>query len=182
MPTRMERRAERIRLQRREIARWLAELAVVLLAALLVRAYVFSLTTVQGPSMMDTLQSGQVVAVDKTYFHLHEPQRGMVVICRYPDSRDYFVKRIMALAGDTIEITGGVTYINGQAMEEDYVSYPCRDDFGPYTVEEGCVFVLGDNRANSHDSRSEGALSCDMIVGRVVAVFFPLGQAHFLTD
>ena len=63
MPTRMERRAERIRLQRREIARWLAELAVVLLAALLVRAYVFSLTTVQGPSMMDTLQSGQVVAV-----------------------------------------------------------------------------------------------------------------------
>ena len=67
-------------------------------------------------------------------------------------------------------------------MEEDYVSYPCRDDFGPYTVEEGCVFVLGDNRANSHDSRSEGALSCDMIVGRVVAVFFPLGQAHFLTD
>lgn len=182
MPTRMERRAERIRLQRREIARWLAELAVVLLAALLVRAYVFSLTTVQGPSMMDTLQSGQVVAVDKTYFHLHEPQRGMVVICRYPGSRDYFVKRIAALAGDTIEITGGVTYVNGQAMEEDYVSYPCRDDFGPYTVEEGCVFVLGDNRANSHDSRSEGALSCDMIVGRVVAVFFPLGQAHFLTD
>lgn len=182
MPTRMERRAERIRLQRREIARWLAELAVVLLAALLVRAYVFSLTTVQGPSMMDTLQSGQVVAVDKTYFHLHEPQRGMVVICRYPGSRDYFVKRIAALAGDTIEITGGVTYVNGQAMEEDYVSYPCRDDFGPYTVEEGCVFVLGDNRANSHDSRSEGALSCDMIVGRVVSVFFPLGQAHFLTD
>ena len=182
MPTRMERRAERIRLQRREIARWLAELAVVLLAALLVRAYVFSLTTVQGPSMMDTLQSGQVVAVDKTYFHLHEPQRGMVVICRYPGSRDYFVKRIAALAGDTIEITGGVTYVNGQAMEEDYVSYPCCDDFGPYTVEEGCVFVLGDNRANSHDSRSEGALSCDMIVGRVVAVFFPLGQAHFLTD
>ena len=182
MPTRMERRAERIRLQRREIARWLAELAVVLLAALLVRAYVFSLTTVQGPSMMDTLQSGQVVAVDKTYFHLHEPQRGMVVICRYPGSRDYFVKRIAALAGDTIEITGGVTYVNGQAMEEDYVSYPCRDDFGPYTVEEGRVFVLGDNRANSHDSRSEGALSCDMIVGRVVAVFFPLGQAHFLTD
>ena len=182
MSTRMERRAERIRLQRREIARWLAELAVVLLAALLVRAYVFSLTTVQGPSMMDTLQSGQVVAVDKTYFHLHEPQRGMVVICRYPGSRDYFVKRIAALSGDTIEITGGVTYVNGQAMEEDYVSYPCRDDFGPYTVEEGCVFVLGDNRANSHDSRSEGALSCDMIVGRVVAVFFPLGQAHFLTD
>ena len=182
MPTRMERRAERIRLQRREIARWLAELAVVLLAALLVRAYVFSLTTVQGPSMMDTLQSGQVVAVDKTYFHLHEPQRGMVVICRYPGSRDYFVKRIAALEGDVIEISQGVTYVNGQALEEDYVSYPCRDDFGPYTVEEGCVFVLGDNRANSHDSRSEGALSEDMIVGRVVAVFFPLGQAHFLTD
>ena len=115
MPTRMERRAEKVRLQRRETVRWLAELAVVLLAALLVRTFVFSLTTVQGPSMMDTLLSGQVVAVDKTYFHLHEPQHGMVVICRYPGSREYFVKRIMALAGDTIEITGGVTFVNSVA-------------------------------------------------------------------
>ena len=182
MPTRMERRAEKVRLQRRETVRWLAELAVVLLVALLVRTFVFSLTTVQGPSMMDTLLSGQVVAVDKTYFHLHEPQRGMVVICRYPGSREYFVTRIMALAGDTIEITGGVTYVNGQPLEESYVSYPCRDDFGPYTVEPGCVFVLGDNRANSHDSRSEGALSRELIVGRVVAVVFPLGDAHVLTE
>ena len=170
MPTRMERRAERIRLQRREIARWLAELAVVLLAALLVRAYVFSLTTVQGPSMMDTLQSGQVVAVDKTYFHLHEPQRGMVVICRYPGSRAYFVKRIAALAGDTIEITGGVTYVNGQAMEEDYVSYPCRDDFGPYTVEEGCVFVLGDYRTQAHDSRDFGPIPLGDVEGKLITI------------
>ena len=182
MPTRMERRVERIRLQRRETLRWLAELTAVLAIALLVRTCVFSLTAVEGPSMMNTLQSGQVVAVDKTYFHFHEPQRGMVVICRYPESREYYVKRVAALAGDVIEISQGVTYLNGQALEEDYVSYPCREDFGPYTVEEGCVFVLGDNRANSHDSRNEGALDRSVIVGRVVAVCFPLGQAHLLKD
>ena len=177
MPTRMERRAEKVRLQRRETVRWLAELAVVLLMALLVRTFVFSLTTVQGPSMMDTLLSGQVVAVDKTYFHLHEPQRGMVVICRYPGSREYFVKRIMALAGDTIEITGGVTYINGQPLDEPYVAYPSSESM-TVQLEADQYMVMGDNRAVSYDSREAdmGMLSKADFAGRVRARIWPLGK------
>lgn len=180
MPTRMERREQRNRIHRKEALRWAAELAVVVLLALLVRKFVFSLTTVQGPSMMDTLVSGQVMAVDKTFFHLHEPTRGLVVICRYPDSQEYYVKRIIGLPGDEIEIRQGVTYVNGVEQQEDYVAYRDYEDFGPYQVEEDCVFVMGDNRANSHDSRTEGAISQSAIVGRVMAVFFPLNEAHFL--
>lgn len=180
MPTRMERREQRIRRFRKEMLRCAAALAVVAILAILVRSYVFSFAAVQGPSMMDTLVSGQMMAVDKTYYALHEPKYGQVIICRYPNSREYYVKRIIGLAGDEIEIRQGVTYVNGIEQQEDYVTYRDYEDFGPYRVPEDSVFVLGDNRANSHDSRTEGALSSSAIVGRAIAVVFPLNEARLL--
>lgn len=115
MPSRMERRQERLRRRRREACAWIVEIAVVFVLAMLVRTFVFSLTTVQGPSMRETLHSGQIVAVDKLYFSIHDFSRGQVVICRYPDSDEFYVKRIVGLPGETIEIRSGQTYIDGQA-------------------------------------------------------------------
>jgi len=129
---------------------------------------------------MDTLSDGQVVMVDKTFFKMHTPKPGLIVICRYPGSEESYVKRIIALPGDEVEIKDGVTYVNGVPRDEDYVVHRDREDFGPYVVEEGCVFVMGDNRANSHDSRAEGAIPEEMIEGRVFAVLFPAQDAHFL--
>ena len=180
MPTRMERRQERARRRRREARAWLLELAAVLVLSVLVRTFVFSLTTVQGPSMRETLHSGQVVAVDKLYAAIGDFSRGAIVICRFPDSRDYYVKRIVGLPGETIEIRGGKTYIDGDALSEPYVLYPAQEDFGPVTVEADEVFVLGDNRANSHDSRSEGAIPRESVVGRVMAVCFPPEEMRLL--
>ena len=182
MPTRMERRQERVQRCRREALAWIIELTVVFVLAMLVRTYVFSLTSVQGPSLLETLHSNQVVAVDKLYYRLNRFARGQVVICRYPNSSEYYVKRIIALPGETLEICGGKTLINGQELEEGYVRYAAQEDFGPVSVGKDEVFVMGDNRANSYDSRQEGALDANMIVGRVVAVCLPVWEARWLPE
>lgn len=180
MATRMERRQERKSLLKRDATRFSIVVIAVMLVIVLVRCYVFSFIRVQGPSMMDTLNEGQLVMVDKTFFKMHTPKPGLIVICRYPGSEESYVKRIVALEGDVVEIKEGVTYVNGVPRDEGYVDYRDYKDFGPYIVEENCVFVMGDNRANSHDSRAEGAIPEDMIVGRVFAVLFPAKEAHFL--
>ena len=180
MPTRMERRHERKSLLKRDVVRLVIEVLAVALVLVLVRTFAFSFITVQGPSMMDTLQEEQVVMVDKTFFKLHTAKPGLIVICRFPGGTENYVKRIIALPGDTVEIKGGITYVNGVPRDEDYVTYRNHEDYGPYVVEEDCVFVMGDNRANSHDSRVEGAIPEDLIVGRVFAVLFPAKEAHFL--
>ncbi len=182
MPSRMERRQERLRRRRREACAWIVEIAVVFVLAMLVRTFVFSLTTVQGPSMRETLHSGQIVAVDKLYFSIHDFSRGQIVICRYPDSDEFYVKRIVGLPGETIEIRSGQTYIDGQVLAEDYVLYPPEEDFGPVRIAADEVFVMGDNRANSYDSRQEGTLPRSMIVGRVMAVCFPFDEARWIED
>ncbi len=180
MATRMERRTQRHRVQMHIAVRWAGRALVALLVLLLMRRYVFTLTTVQGPSMMDTLDSGQVVAVDRTFFALHEPMRGVVAICTFPDTGEKYVKRIIALPGDEVRIEDGVTYVNDMPLTEQYIEYGCHEDFGPYTVPGGQVFVMGDNRANSHDSRNIGAIEQNNLIGRVFAVFYPLKEAHFL--
>ena len=121
MPSRMERRQERLRRRRREACAWIVEIAVVFVLAMLVRTFVFSLTTVQGPSMRETLHSGQIVAVDKLYFSIHDFSRGQIVICRYPDSDEFYDRlwrselaghnlhgRVACVAGMRIGGLGGV--------------------------------------------------------------------------
>ena len=180
MPTRMEKRRERQTKKRRSMLRFAAELLAVILFAVLVRTFVFSITEVEGPSMQETLHSGQIVAVEKFSCRIHGVQRGQIVICRYPGSYEYYIKRVVALGGDTLEIRDGVTYLNGQALQEEYVTHPAQENFGLITVEPGQVFVMGDNRANSHDSRAEGALEESSIVGRAVCVLFPFDQIKTL--
>ena len=163
MSTRMERRWERQTKKRRSALRFAAELLAVIVLAALVRAFVFSITE-----------------VDKLTCRFGGVQRGQIVICRYPSSHDYYIKRVIALEGDTLEIRDGMTYLNGQALQEEYVTHPAQEDFGSVTVEQGHVFVLGDNRANSHDSRTEGTLAESSIVGRAVCVLFPFDQIKTL--
>ena len=96
----------------------------------------------------------------------------------YPGRGDTnFVKRVVGLPGDTIEIRDGYLYVNGDRYEEPYVDDEYRsgrlNTFGPYTVPEGEYFVMGDHRNNSNDSRSQGAISRDMIIGHVRTVLYP---------
>ena len=106
------------------------------------------------------------------------PQRFDIVICRYPGRGDTnFVKRIVGLPGDTVAIRNGYLYVNEIRYDEPYISDQYREGwlntFGPYTVPAGEYFVMGDHRNNSNDSRSQGTISRDMIIGHVRTVLYP---------
>ena len=109
------------------------------------------------------------------------PQRFDVVICRYPGRGDTnFVKRVVGLPGDTVEVRDGWLYVNGTRYDEPYISDQYRggwlNTFGPCTVPEGEYFVMGDHRNNSNDSRSVGTIPRSSIIGHVRCVLFPFGE------
>ena len=103
------------------------------------------------------------------------PERFDVVVCRYPDrGSTNFVKRVVGLPGDTVQISGGYLYVNGVKYTEKFLSARMYSDYGPYIVPEGHYFLMGDNRNNSNDSRSShvGAVPRNMILGKVEAVLW----------
>lgn len=173
----IKRKAERKKKIIKETRDWIILIACTLAVVFLVRTYVFEPIVVDGPSMNDTLYTGDRVFVTKFDYLMGEPERGSVVICHYPNSRENYIKRLVGLPGDTIEISGGVTYINGEALDESFIAHPTTRDFGPLTLGDDEYFVMGDNRANSNDSRIVGPLSRSQIVGKVRYLFYPFDRA-----
>ncbi len=161
-----------------EILDWVKTLAVALAIALVLRTFVFTLIRVDGTSMLETLQNNDILFATRFDRFFDSFDRGDIVICNYPNVKGYRVKRVIGLPGDTIEVRGGVTYLNGEAQEESYVVYPPRTDYGPYTVQEGEYFVMGDNRFVSKDSRSTdvGAIAKREMAGKVRLILFPFAN------
>ncbi len=184
----------------REILEWILTLAAAVILVLPVRAFAFELIRVDGVSMEDTLADGEILFVSKFDYASvwlsfpwqddetrenaaritsgGDPRRFDVVVCRYPGrGGTLFVKRVVGLPGDTVELRDGYLYVNGEKYEEPYISDAFRggrrNTFGPCTVPEGHFFVMGDHRNNSNDSRAVGALPRDMIMGHARCVLFP---------
>ena len=169
---------------KKEIISWITNLGVAVLAALLIRTFIFEPIRVDGSSMADTLQDGEVMIVTKPEYLFGDPEFGDIVICKYPGRKENFVKRIMGVPGDEIAIIANTVFRNGEAIEEPYLT-PDRNNNGftmmPIKLAEGEYFVMGDNRDNSNDSRTMGRgkpvpLSRDMIIGHVRWVAFPFGS------
>ena len=151
--------------------------------ALLIMTFVARAFTVDGPSMLPTLHDGERLMVDKLSYRFREPQRGEIVVFRYPaDPREHFIKRIIALPGDVVEIRGGRVYVNGTALEEPYIASPTWGHFGPVKVPAGRYFVLGDNRTNSEDSRypQVGFVPRSYLEGRALWRFWPPSRIGIL--
>ena len=141
---------------KREIFEWVVTIAAAVLIAFVIRTFLFEPVRVDGGSMLETLQDGEIMFVTKYDYLTRDPERFDVVICHYPNrGSTNFVKRVVGLPGDTVEIRGGYLYVNGECYEEDYIEHRPYADFAAYTVPEGYYFVMGDNRANSHDSRAD---------------------------
>ena len=167
---------------KKEIMSWILTIGVAVAAALLIRTFLFEPIRVDGHSLCDTLQDGEIMLVTKPEYLFGDPQYGDVVICKYPGRTENFVKRVMGLPGDVIEVRSNVVYRNGAALDEPYLT-PERNNDGfsmaPFTLGEKEYFVMGDNRDNSHDCRnyygygSPAALTRDMIIGHVRCVVFP---------
>jgi signal peptidase I len=138
-------------------------------------------TVVEGPSMQPNLIPGQWLLVNKLAYRFGVPTRGDVIVFRAPDdSGKEFIKRIIAVGGETVSIRGGHVSINGQQIDEPWLPRFDGSAFGPYTVPAGSVFVLGDNRPQSNDSRSwvghGSAIGDGEIIGRAWLSIWPVSR------
>lgn len=139
---------------------------------------------VDGSSMENTLHDRERLMVDKLSYRFIEPKRGEIIVFKFPqDTRSRFVKRVIGIPGDTIEIRDGVVYLNGVALDEPYIKEAPRDNMPRITVREGHVFVMGDNRNNSLDSRHPpvGQVPYNLIVGRALFSYWPIGAIKWFS-
>lgn len=143
--------------------KWIKELlswGIVLLAAFIlgkvITKFVIVKVEVPTPSMETTIMVGDHLVANRLAYLFTEPKRGDIVVFKFPDdeTQDY-IKRIIGLPGETVEIKDGLVYINGgdNPLEEEYLKEPMKGSFGPYEVPEDCYFMMGDNRNNSTDAR-----------------------------
>jgi len=175
--------AERPARFRSELWEWVKSIAAALAVVLVVHTFVFNLSTVKGNSMLPTLEDGEWLFINKIGFRLGKPGRGDIVILKDPQGtlgfREYLVKRIVALPGETVEAREGILYVNGREVYEPYTDAKIEDgDFGPVTVPDGHYFVMGDNRhrAASTDSRTFRAVPEELIKGKAQFVLWPLDR------
>jgi signal peptidase I len=142
---------------------------------------------VRGASMEPTFDNGQYLIVDQLSYHLHPPKRGDVVIFRYPKNPSvFFIKRIIGLPGETVELVGKDVIIDRgigeepMTLDESFLDpVRVRAEYGTYALSNNEYFVMGDNRAESSDSRSWGPLPKDDLVGRAIVRLFPAGTLGF---
>jgi signal peptidase I len=155
---------------------WATAVVLALLIGFGVRTFGFELIRVSGNAMDMTLSSGEIVLVQKSVYYAAKPARGDIVGVNSPEG--LLIRRVVALPGETIEIKGGVTYVNGEALEEPYVFQKDGGDCPLTTIPDGCYFVMGDNRVNTDDSRTFGLIknTRSLIVGKVNSIVWPLDQ------
>ncbi len=164
----------------REILEWALAVIVPVAAVLLLHEYIFTFVTVQETSMLETLHDGQWMAVSRLHYRLVEPDRGDIVTCYFPnEGSKLFVKRVIGLPGDTISIEEGKVSINGEPLEEPYVVHPSEETVAPFTLAEDELFVMGDNRAVSMDSRMVGPIKRDDLMGFVMGAVFPFDEMRW---
>ncbi len=164
---------------RGEGAEVLRTLAGALVLALLVRWLLMEGFIVSGLSMVPTLHDGDRLLVNKLVYHLRQPARGEIVVFAYPkDPKRDFIKRVVAVAGETVEVRGGQVYIGGQLLDEPYIRDFGGPDLPPYTVPAGSVWVMGDNRPYSDDSRVFGPVDRSLLWGRTFYRYWPLKSAR----
>ncbi len=138
----------------KEVLSYVFYIALAVCIALLWRTFVLMKVEVVSGSMEKTLKKDDRLMVSKLPYMFGKINRGDIVVFHFPDDESQiFVKRVIGLPGETVDIVGGRVYIDGTPLAESYVSSLDTKDYGPYLVPSGCYFVLGDNRANSHDAR-----------------------------
>lgn len=152
-----------------------------LIIALLLRWFVVEVFVVSGPSMLPSLHDGERLAVGKVVYVLHGPQRGDIVVFALPveQGRD-LVKRVIATEGETVEVRGGAVYINGQQLDEPYIARAGGPDYPLTRVPPHAVWVLGDNREVSQDSRMFGPVDRSFLRGKAIFRFWPLRAMRWL--
>jgi signal peptidase I len=180
--------SEKQRMQMRAVWEWVFVVVIAIGAAMLIRLFLFQQYYIDGPSMQTTLMPQDRVLVNKMSYKLHDIHRGDVIVfdrVTNETQHDDLIKRVMGLAGETLEIRSCIVYVDGVLVDEPYLnpeqtsqiepSARCgsHTDMAPTVVPEHTVFVMGDNRVQSFDSRDFGPIDTDKVRGRAFVVIWP---------
>ncbi|MBO6147680.1 MAG: signal peptidase I [Lachnospiraceae bacterium] len=155
----------------KEIIDWVAVIVCAIVISFLINTFVIVNATVPTSSMENTIMAGDRVIGSRLYYLRHEPERGDIIVFDYPDDPNIlYIKRVIGVPGDHIEINGGKVYINGEVLEEPYLNVTTEGEWGPYDVPADSYFMLGDNRNDSADSRywHNTFLTKEGIVGKAI--------------
>ncbi len=172
---------------------WFVWFVGVLVVAVLLRLFVIGVYMIPSGSMQSTLNIGDRVLGEKISYLFHGPAAGDVVTFSDPDgSKDILIKRVIAVGGQTVDLKNGVVYVDGQALDEPYTNgrpstemqrnkaVLSADITYPYVVPQDHLWVMGDNRTNSADSRTFGSIPVKSVSSHAMAVFWPLGDLRTL--
>lgn len=165
---------------RMEIRVWTRDLLIAIGLALVIIVFLYQPVKVEGTSMAPLLSDQERIFINKFVYRFEPIQRRDVVVFWYPlDRSKSFIKRVIGLPGEKVEIRQGIVYVNGRAIQEPYVppQYEDLSDFGPIRVPRDSYFVMGDHRISSNDSRVFGSVESRFIYGRAVFAYWPVD--HF---
>ncbi|MBE9180706.1 signal peptidase I [Oculatella sp. LEGE 06141] len=169
---------------------WLEGLKTIGLSLVLafgIRTFVAEARYIPSGSMEPTLQINDRLIIDKVSYDFEPPQRDDIVVFNPTDTlkqenfHDAFIKRVIGLPGDKVEVNNGLVYINDQPLEENYIAAKPDYRWGPVIVPPNSYLVLGDNRNNSYDSHYWGFVPRDRIIGRAIARFYPFNRLGLIT-
>ena len=166
------------------VKEWIYTILLAFLITFVIRSFIVEPYMVSGPSMFPTLENRERVLVNKFGYLVGEPKRNEIVIFKYPmdESRD-FIKRVVAIGGDTLEIVDGKTFVNGKKLNENYIKEPFYTNYDKVVIPKGYIFVMGDNRNNSEDSRYSdvGFVPLNLVKGKASVIFWPIDNIKTLT-
>ncbi|HEY9622177.1 MAG TPA: signal peptidase I [Crinalium sp.] len=156
-----------------------------IILALGIRHFVAEARYIPSESMLPTLEVNDRLIVEKVSYHFHTPERGDIIVFwptqrlkqENPSLKDAFIKRVIGLPGDKVEVRDGKVFVNGQPLSENYIAAEPEYQWGPEVVPANSYLVLGDNRNNSYDSHFWGYVPRENIIGRAVIRFWPPGRA-----
>ncbi len=179
---------------REEWLGWGKTILIALGLAFIIRTFLFAPIVVEGPSMLPTLHNGDQMMVNKIIYNLKDPKRFDIVVFHASSEKD-FIKRVIGLPGDHVEVRNNILYINGKEIEQNFLNgqanktqakvytnnFTLEDLPGSYRkIPEDYVLVLGDNRENSMDSRSLGLIPMDQIVGKTNFIYWPFERMQLI--
>jgi signal peptidase I len=147
-----------------------------LVIAFLVTHFLGERTIVFGQSMEPNLYPNQQLIIDKLSYRFHEPKRGDIVVINVDNSDIPYIKRVVGLPGEVLEVRNNRVYIDGKTLSETYITEVTQGDFGPITIPDGHIFVMGDNRRYSRDSRTIGTIPMDDIIAKAWFRVWPIND------
>lgn len=191
-----ERNEQPVKKPKNEVLEWIKAIVIALVLVILIRWLLFKPFIVDGPSMQPNFHTGERLIVNEILYDIRSPKRGEIIVFHVPAEGRDFIKRVIGVAGDKVEVKGDTVTVNGEVIEEPYLKeaiesahsqnrlwnnkdFP-NEEVAESTVPEGHVFVMGDNRSDSKDSRMIGFVPLGDIVGRADLIFWPIQDIELI--